>query len=144
MTLNQIIAEIKKFAANHAMINDVGVGDLPEIGASKDQGYALLWVYYNTANMTGNAQVIPMRIILMDKIDQEKSIEQEVHSDMLQVAQDFIAHFKNNPVFVTLDITGDPTMQFFTDRFTDLVAGVDLNVNFKDLKPYDRCIIPID
>lgn len=144
MTLNQIISEIEKFAAAHAMINDVGVGDLPEIGASKDQKYALLWVYYTTANMTGNAQVIPMRLIFMDKIDQEKSMEQEVHSDMLQVAQDFIAHFRGNPDFATLDISGDPSMQFFTDRFTDLVAGVDLTVNFKDLKPYDRCVIPLD
>lgn len=142
MTLNQIIAEIKKFASQHAMINDVGVGDLAEIGASKDQKYALLWVYYNTVNMTGNAQVIPFRVILMDLIDQEKSLEVEVHSNMLQVAQDFIAHFRGNPEFATLDVTGDPTIQFFTDRFTDLVAGVDLNINFKDLKPYDRCVIP--
>lgn len=142
MTLNQIVTEIKKFAQSHAMLNDVGVGQLPEIGASKDQKYALLWVYYDTATMTGNAQQFPIRLIFMDQIDQEKMMEVEVHSDMLQVAQDFIAHFSDNPDFDTLDIVGEPTMRFITDAFTDLVAGVDMTITFKDLKPYDRCVIP--
>lgn len=143
MTLNQLVNLLKKFAADHQQINDFGQGDLAEIAASKDQKYPLMWLYFDSTNYRANEQVYPLRIIFMDLIYQDKSNELEVQSDMLQVAQDLCAFMIDNPDYDFM-ANKDVPMQFFTDRFTDLVAGVDITLTVRDPKPLDRCVIPLD
>jgi len=141
VTLNQLVNLLRKFASDHKQLNDFGQGDLAEISASTDQKYPLMWVYFDTTNYRANEQVYPFRIILMDLIYQDKSNELEVQSDMLQVAQDLCAFMIDNPDFDFM-ANKDVPMRFFTDRFTDLVAGIDMTLTVRDPKPLDRCVIP--
>lgn len=142
MTLNQIVKLFEKFAADHLQINDFGHGSLSEIAASKDQKYPLMWLYFDTSTYRPNVMEYPFQVILMDLIFEAKNKnELEVQSDMLQVAQDLIAEFRDNPDYV-ISIPNDVAINFFTDRFTDLVAGVTINLTIRDPKPLDRCVIP--
>lgn len=141
MTLNQLAALLKDFATNHPMINHFGVGVLPEIAAAKDVTYAMMWVTFETTRWSGGTQEFPVRVVFADQIFDDKKNELEVQSDMLSVAQDLAAHL-NDPAFDF--IPGKSfDMRFFTDAYTDLIAGVDMYFSIRDLKPLDRCVIPV-
>lgn len=141
MTLNQLINLLRKFGDAHQQINEFGRGDIPEIAASKDVTYPLMWVVISTATYRQSVMEYPVRIIFADLIYQDKRNELEVQSDMLQVAQDTIAYLRDNPDF-DFTLGADPSISFFSDRLSDLVAGVDLNILVRDPKPLDRCVIP--
>lgn len=141
MTLNQLAALLKDFATTHPQINFFGEGVLPEIGAAKDVRYPMMWVTFERSRWHGSTQEFPLRIIFADQIFSDKKNNLEVQSDMLQVAQDLAAHL-NDPKF---DFIAGQTfeMLFFTDAYTDLIAGVDMYASIRDLKPLDRCVIPV-
>ena len=72
----------------------------------------------------------------------EDTDETEVLSDRLSVAQDIIAMLGNNTW--EFDIVGTAQVQFFTEKTSDLLAGVRVDITLE--LPYlsNECVIPLN
>lgn len=143
MTLNNLIETLRSYAQNHKQLNDFGRGDVSELGASKDQKYPLMWVGVSSARYSTSSIYYSLQLIFADLIFDDKKNEVEVQSDMLLVGLDTVAYLRENPDF-DFQVDGDVTIDFFTERFTDLTAGCVLGITLRDPKPLDRCVIPLD
>lgn len=142
MTLNQIFDLLKKFADDHLQINEFGRGPTNDIMLNQTQLFPGMWAATNgPVTYTGHAANHRMMIIFFDQLMDGKANEIEVQSDMLTVALDLAAYLTDNPD-LPIWIDGDPSIDYFTENFTHLCAGVALTFTLKDPKPLDRCEIP--
>lgn len=140
MTLNNLLDMLAKFAKDHAQINAFGRGPTDDM-TLKDQLYPAMWVALLPSTYSEKAMNHRMAIIFYDRLKEDKSNEVEVQSDMLSVGMDLVAFLKDNPDF-DINISGDPSINYFTERFTDFCSGVEMTITIKDPKPLDRCVIP--
>lgn len=141
MTLNQVLGQLKKFADDHQQINDFEQGPTDRFNV-RETKYPAMWVTVNPSTYAANSLQYRFSFIFYDLIFDDYSNELEVQSDTLSIAMDLVAHLNNN---LELDfyIFGDPSINFFTERGTDLTAGVILDLTIKDPRPTDRCAIPV-
>lgn len=142
MTLNQVVAELKKFAVSHNQLNDFGRGYVEEIGASVDQTFPIMWLTSYSGRYSAKDMVYSFQIVFADLLIESKSNELEVQSDMQSIALDFCAYFTSNPDFDFLMDDG-AGIDHFTERFGDFTAGVLLTFTLRDPFPLDRCVIPL-
>jgi hypothetical protein len=107
ITLNQIVGLFKSFATNHPQIEDFGYGQTSEIGVSKQISYPLMWTTHDTDStiqISNNRVMIPelnFTVLFVDKLNIQSNYQdingedstngQEVLSDTMQMAEDFIA-----------------------------------------------------
>lgn len=102
-----------------------------------------MWAVLTPSRYSVSSVYYGLQLVFADLIFDDKKNEVEVQSDMLLVGLDTVAYLRDNPDFDFL-IDGDVTIDFFTERFTDLTAGCVLGFTLKDPKPLDRCEIPLD
>lgn len=143
MTLNQIFDQLKKFAENHVQVNEFGKGPTDDITVKKEHLYPAMWIALLPSTYSGSEKSMNhrMAVIFYDRLMDGKENELDVQNDMLLVGLDFLAHVNDNPD-LAFYISGDASINYFTENFTDWCAGVEITLTIKDPKPLDRCVIP--
>ena len=164
-TLNQVIKRLKTIALNHAQLNPLllteanfshfGFGDLWEVGQIlTDKGtvitekFPLVWANVQSANIANQgAQAngllqISMQLLFMDLVHKDETNENDVLSDTLQIATDYITELQDDTEFQTyhyvVDING--SLEPFTERFDEEVSGWSLALTFSI--PYSaNCLV---
>jgi hypothetical protein len=147
LTLNQIIAQIKAVAASHAQLASSGVGTLAEWQANPDRLYPLLWVFHERTDVSDQYFTYRIRLIAADRVkvgesgEDDTGHEQEVLSDMQSVLLDFIAWFaQQHTQAYIVERTG--TIEPFTERGNDRVAGCSYTINIKQPWDFAKCSVP--
>lgn len=141
MTLNNLIDLLRKIAGNHPQINEFGIGDIAEIGASKDVTYPLMWSVLQPSRYSNKQLYVNLQLVFADLIFDDKKNELEVQSDQLSIALDIVAQLRENPEY-DFQVDGDASIAFFSDRLNDLCAGVTVAIVVRLPRPLDRCVIP--
>jgi len=149
MTLNQIIAAIRRAGENHKMVRTVAVG--PEYDLVADGGkdnYPLVLVFPDVVTMltdgstASTEKVYKFAIAVMDR-QFENSINQvEVLSDTQQILEDIISTLKY--VYRESDANfgvNDDALPFFDSR-GDNVAGWAINLEVAVPYRSDFCAVP--
>lgn len=164
-TLNQVIKRLQTIALNHAQLNPLiqteptfshfGFGDLwdegeilTDAGTVITERFPLVWANVQSANVTSlGAQAnglvtISMQLLFMDLVHKDTTNQNDVLSDTLQIATDFITELQDDTEFqtyhYTVDING--TLEPFTERFDEEVSGWSLNITFNI--PYSaNCLV---
>lgn len=156
-------------AKNHEQIMSFGEGDVWEIGVSNtiykqplwaipaaenSVAYPLMWVVPNGFTTKGTTDgpweaQTKYSLVFADIIFEDKSNEQDVLSDMQQVAFDIIAQLKGigneSQNYGTGDnFELDPQITFtnFTEKFDDLTAGWKVDIMIRVNFLADRCAVP--
>lgn len=147
LTLRQVIDQIKAVADAHAQINGVGVGDFAEL-QSQTRVYPLFWIFHERSEVVEGYIVRRIRLLCADRVhtgqegDDDDGMEIEVLSDTQRILMDFIAYFaqQHNQAYI-VDRVGsiDP----FTERFDDRVAGNTVLLTIKEAWDYSKCETPI-
>lgn len=145
MTLNQVVKLINQIAEGHYQIKSVWFGELIDyLSKGEENIYPSLAYEVTGANIStdGKSMNVGFSMYFFDRMLPEDLDETEVLSDRLSVAQDIVAQLTyNNYEF---DISGTIPIQFFTEKTSDLLAGVraDITLNL----PYisNRCVVPTD
>lgn len=147
LTLRQVINQIKAVADAHAQINGVGVGDFAEL-QSQTREYPLFWIFHERSEVIEGYIVRRIRLLCADRVqtgqegDDDDGMEIEVLSDTQRILMDFIAYFaqQHNQAYI-VDRVGsiDP----FTERFDDRVAGNTVLLTIKEAWDYSKCETPI-
>jgi cytochrome c len=146
MTLNQVLKKISDFQASHGQLNGYGFGEIEDFASSGTTQYPQLWVEPLPFNIGDNTYTIGLRAYFLDRLQEGKLNNQEVLSDMQQVAIDFFAYFNNNSFSSDFRQTRLEQEGSFTPVFDkakdDEVAGWYVDISFRQPYKHDRCIIP--
>lgn len=146
-TLNQFIKLLSGYATLHSQVNTFQVGDPWEFAESEDVLYPALFMIVGQSRVSGRELLSDYTLIFADRIDKDSPAdinaqENEVLSDMREVALDFLAMLKNPANNDNFNIVKEATLQSFTERFKDLTAGYTLDIQIKQPMLYDRCQVP--
>jgi len=140
MTITQVRTILNDLANAHYQINDFGWGDVWEIGESESITYPLMYCTMQNSNISGKVFNFNISIIFADLVYGDGDNTDEVIADQMLICQDIIAQLRSDKWdFVLSD---NVSITFFSERLSDLVAGV--QAQFSLALPYvaDRCAVP--
>ena len=139
MTINTIIHKVLKPIANdHLMLNEFGFGDLHNYAKVNALAYPVMWVALNDVGYKGKGFNYNLSLVFADILKDDLSNTLEIQSDMISIAADIAAKlfYTDNDY---LEVTSDFVFKPFTERFTDLCAGVVMDINIKSLVILSPC-----
>jgi len=150
MTLNQILSRLRAIALSHKQINSVRFGEPHEFPVNEyDVTYPALFISSEVGNIdrVNKQQQYVFRFHFYDLVhvatDTEAN-EEEVLSDMSQVADDFLAMLAN-PVYQFDWMLADTALKALpTEQTDDMVAGAQLEIGLLIDYIEDSCIVPAD
>ena len=140
MTLNQLVQTISDLGDKHEIIATTYYGAAMDKLAESDVAYPMFTFNVAAGRINGQEINLDFSMFFFDRLVADKSNEQDVHSDQLQIAQDIIAQLRwQGWDFSVLDAI---TVNLFTDDTPEMLAGV--NVEMTISMPYqsDRCAVP--
>ena len=140
-TFNEINKAFNNIAIAHKQINTYGIGDIWEIATSGDVRYPLMWAKPENGSLETNIYVSNWTLIFMDLVDNGERNENDVLSDMEQVALDVVALLRDPLYEFDFNYEG-ATIERFTERFEDKVSGVLLRIGIRIPYTSDRCQVP--
>lgn len=143
MTLNQIVSSLETIASNHLLINTFGFGDLWEVASSGDITYPLMWAVLDGVDIStkDKTEIYKFSLLFMDAVKGGEVNETEVLSDQLSTAKDVLAQLKH-PTYIWAFQDNVSSLEDFTERFVDSVAGWKMNVELKLPFTSNRCAAP--
>ncbi|MEO6721439.1 MAG: hypothetical protein ABIN67_13810 [Ferruginibacter sp.] len=142
MTLNAVVNKLlKPLADDHLQLNDFGFGDLYNHATSTQVKYPLLWVSFSGLRYSNKAFNYTFSLVFADICKDDLSNVLEIQSDMILIGADFAAKLTaiDNDL---IEINNDFTFKPFSERFTDLCAGVVMDFTIKSLKVLSDCEFP--
>lgn len=144
MTINQVKKLLNDLADDHKMINDFGWGDIWEIGESQSITYPLMYCTPQQSNLSvsGKTFNLNISIIFADLVYGDEKNSDDVINDQMLICQDIIAQLKSDTFDFTLGT--NVTIDFFSERLSDLVAGVRADITLALPYVSDRCAVPSD
>ena len=152
-TYNNVIDTIKCVGEGHIQIQAVTTGDIWDIDLNKNTLFPLLHINIISVNASKGQLQHNFQLVVADIVEpNESENEQEVLSDTLSIALDIISIFRNGETLYHYNIdhgeearywtTDDFTLEPFTERFDNTLAGWTLNLPIVIEFPYDTCNIP--
>lgn len=142
MTIKEVKSLLNNLAIDHKQINDFGWGDVWELGESKSITYPLMYCTIESSNVTGKTFNLSLSIIFADLVFGDEKNEDDVISDQMLICQDIIAQLRSDTFDFTLG--NSVNINFFTERLSDLVAGVQASITLALPYVADRCAVPSD
>jgi hypothetical protein len=142
MTIKEVKSLLNNLAIDHKQINDFGWGDVWELGESKSITYPLMYCTIESSNVSGSVFNLSLSIIFADLVFADEKNEDDVISDQMLVCQDIIAQLRSDTFEFTLG--NSVNINFFTERLSDLVAGVQASISLAIPYVADRCAVPSD
>ena len=142
MTIKEVKKLLNNLATDHKQINDFGWGDVWEIGESKSITYPLMYCTIQNSNVSGKTFNLSLSIIFADLVFEDEKNEDDVISDQMLICQDIIAQLRSDTFDFTLGQSVN--VNFFTERLSDLVAGVQASISLALPYVADRCAVPSD
>jgi hypothetical protein len=142
MTLKEVRSLLNNLADDHKQINDFGWGDIWELGESQSITYPLMYCTIQNSNVTGKVFNLSLSILFCDLVFGDNKNEDDVISDQMLICQDIIAQLRSDTFEFTLG--NSVNVNFFNERLSDLVAGVQANITLALPYVADRCAVPSD
>lgn len=149
LSLNQIVERIRTLSLSHRQINDFFFGDPHEFDANGDITYpgCFLEILPGGIDRVEKLKRFNFRIFFLDLVkvsDDTEGNEQEVLSDMDQVASDMLALLMN-PVYQNdWVITEQSPITAVTEVLGDMAAGVSIEIEIGVEFLADSCQVPAD
>lgn len=145
MTLNQIINRVKTIALNHKQIRAFHYGDVNDFfDTDEGKSFAVCALQDNGASIGNNILSVQFVIFLLDLVhiaEDTQANEQDVQSDMLEVAQDLFAEFDFSE-YTDWKVTLDNPVQLVREQQPDYVAGVAMTISIETPRIKDVCAVP--
>jgi len=151
VSLNQIVSRIQAIADQHYQVKSFDSGNVSQ-AFEKDSLDRLLYprVFLNQlgATSTGGSLYYNFELIITDLVDKDRGNEQEVKSDCMQIATDFITvmerfEFINEGSDAFFQPSQTVNYGFLSEDYSDRISGVVANIQIKQGFNFNRCVVPI-
>lgn len=141
ITYNNIINAFATFASEHSQINSFGYGSIEDVGATQVKQYPYLFVSPKSSILGDAYATLKFNILLMDKLKEDNTNEQEIHSDVLSIIGDFRSWLDRSS-YSEFSVTEQNNIYPFSQRFGDYVAGWTYELELKTEMINGLCNIP--
>lgn len=141
ITYNNIINAFATFASEHSQINSFGYGSIEDVGATQVKQYPYLFVSPKSSILGDGYATLKFNILLMDKLKEDNTNEQEIHSDVLSIIGDFRSWLDRSS-YSEFSVTEQNNIYPFSQRFGDYVAGWTYELELKTEMINGLCNIP--
>lgn len=141
LSLHQIKKRLVSYFENHAQINSVVFEDDFEFNAERNLTYPVVGMEFLDASVSGKLLNYSFKVVLGDMVSMDDSdLQDEVVSDMLLVAEDFLSFLQNEEGWVFDKTT---SIQPFKDDGGDRVCGVVFRVVLSVVRSQNTCATPL-
>lgn len=146
-TLNQHIKLFSDFATNHKQINSFGFGDPWEWYNNLKQDnenlvYPAMFVTPGATNVTNGLHTREYTIFFCDLVRHAEQNENDALSDTELIALDFLAFMVKGDIGAQVS-SRDASLQPFTERGVDYLAGYEITMVLRQPFEYEDCQIPM-
>lgn len=148
-TLYKLTTKLQEELKGNALINTVTYGDISDVDLDKMTIFPLAHVNLSGATIGSSTLEVGVSILLMDIVDISKTHgdgflgndnEHDVLNTMLAAATKTFQEFKRGNSYADgFEVTEDATVDFFTDRFENKLAGVSLEFNITIQNTSELC-----
>lgn len=148
MTLNQILIRLEKLALSHKQLHHFYFGDVVQWLANGDVKYPACFVDLKTGNISRAEKLTSFDFDvwfadLADVAESSKTNEAEVMSDLTGIAEDFKAMLGSTD-FEDGEIADLSSLEFFKEKFEDVVIAVRMGVTIQMRFENNRCQVPAE
>jgi hypothetical protein len=149
MTRNQITQRVKEIAENHKQIRTFSLGDVVDsLESDNSLSYPVCFVDINSGSISKleKRTLYTVEIWLCDLVNVNegaKNNESEVFSDLTSIAEDLFAQFHDPDYSDTWDVATEISLEYFKEKFTDMVGAVKMTVALGSPFLTDRCQVPV-
>lgn len=142
-TLNTIVKSIEDFTTRHKQLNSFFSGDNWDFQA-KTNLYPALVCVTNPASISQGRVTCTFNIFISDICNKDRSNIDEIHSDTLQIFQDFFAEFRENEDFYGFTLLDENlVVDPFEEEFDDVLAGWNSVMTFEFMFSASNCLLPL-
>lgn len=140
LTLNQIKYILTGWFNNHAQINSTYYCDDFDFNAARTISYPVSNIEYMESNVKDKQTTHTYKIVLADLVDQNiAGHEDEIQSDMLQIAEDLFAWAQYYEGF---SFAKSVNIQKFMDDTDDRTSGIVFKIQLTVIRSQNTCQIP--
>ena len=148
LTYNQILKRLRSLALSHRQIDSFHKGDPWEFTVNGDIVFAAIFVETlpGVINRTERQIRHNFKITLLDRVgvsNDTEGNEQEVISDMMSVAADYLAMIGSEQ-WDDWEINAATAFTPVTEMLDDMAAGVTMDVSINVNHVFDVCQVPRD
>lgn len=141
---------IKSELENNALINSVTFGDLLEVDLNKQDIFPMAHVGLTSATIGSSTSTVQVSILFLDVVDETKEAQTDkffgndnehyVLNSMLSAATKTVQSLMRGDLYSQLfQVEDDPSVEFFSERFEDKLAGVGLDFTVTISNNIDLC-----
>lgn len=142
MTLNQIKRVLVDWFENHGQITSVYYCDDFDFNAERNIRYKTVNIEYLNSSISDNLTNHNYKFVIADYVIGDSNEQQdEIHSDCLQIAEDFFTFLQNYEDGFFFNKSSSITP--FKNDTGDRTAGVVFNLAISTLRPQNWCNTPI-
>ena len=148
MTLNQILARVKKIALAHKQVRSYRKGLLQDLFADKTALYPAVCLQDNNGSISlgGHQATVNFRLFVFDLVhvsEDTKSNEDDVLSDALSILMDLLAQM-NHGNYDDWKISADNNFDFLVEAENDMPAGVAIDFTVSFINRQNTCEVPTE
>ena len=136
-----LLETLKNSLLQNVNVNTVTTGDISEIDLSKQTIYPLSHIIVNNATNSGQVMTFNVTVLCMDKVNQLKTeqvnpfnneAEHTVLNTQLAVSNKLYKDLYSGQLRLDgYQVDDDASIEFFFDRFENILAGVAMTLNIQ-------------
>tara|TARA_R110000823_G_scaffold315407_1_gene447386 strand:- start:5743 stop:6195 length:453 start_codon:yes stop_codon:yes gene_type:complete len=148
-TFYKITTDFKDQLQLDTFVNTVSMGDIFKVDLNKQTIFPLSHIIVNNAIYQGNVWNYNVSILCMDIVDESKEKttdifvgndnEQDVLNTQMMVVNRFLEVLSRGALANTYDLIGNPSLEFFTERFENKIAGVTVSFDVQMQNTMTKC-----
>tara|TARA_R110000772_G_scaffold79900_4_gene170892 strand:+ start:67 stop:519 length:453 start_codon:yes stop_codon:yes gene_type:complete len=148
-TFYKITTDFKDQLQLDTFVNTVSMGDIFKVDLNKQTIFPLSHIIVNNASYQGNVWNYNVSILCMDIVDESKEKttdiflgndnEQDVLNTQMMVVNRFLEVLSRGALANTYDLIGNPSLEFFTERFENKIAGVTVSFDVQMQNTMTKC-----
>lgn len=149
----QIIQDLSGIAYYHPQINSFGYGEISQltmdVETREEPVYTKMYVVSGPVQFLQNELRYQLSIIILDRINEDLSNQEDVMSDTLEIVKDVFTILYQSYTAeyggFTLDYNPEwgPAVNPFLERYETILGGWTLNVTISQPFDYNDCVLPI-
>ena len=153
LNYKQLLTYFSSIAYHHEQIRSFGFGDMTQITmdvtTQKSPLYPRLYLVPDSVQFNQNHIHYNFNVLVIDKINNDLSNQEEVLSDTLEIAQDIWTTFYQSYTYQSGNfsqiVVGDwqSQVQSFIERFDDVLGGWNLSLRLDAPFDYSKCGLPM-
>jgi hypothetical protein len=145
----EITQAIKTHLNNDLFVNTVTIGDIFKVDLNKQTMFPLSHIMINSATYNGPTWTYNVSILCMDIVDESKDEtvdiflgndnEQDVLNTQMMVVNRFLELLRRGLLAEDYELSGTPSVEFFTERFENKLAGVTVTFDMVIANEMTKC-----